>query len=159
MGFELISVTRKNVADFVGLTHELVTSEKHNPFERDAWKMTPSQTEKRLRREVGCGSKYYVVSDSESKSHIGIAGISITPNSRLGKLGMILHEDRWSKGIGKRVTEQLVKVAKDNGLQRLEALTFNPAMAAILRKNGFKRQQGRNGSYSLKINTTSQKTQ
>lgn len=60
------------------------------------------------------------------KDVIGIAGLMLLPNSAARIKGVWVKPDKRGYGIGTELTLHLVKLAKQNGVKRLEALAYNP---------------------------------
>jgi acetyltransferase len=73
---------------------------------------------------------------------IGVARLMMNPDLTSGGLAVLLHDRFQGKGLGHKLVEVLIEIAREKGLEdiRAEVLTENKRMLTVLRRLGFTTQ-------------------
>jgi len=79
------------------------------------------------------------VRESQKKRLIGVGQLSIEPGYETGEFGVIVHDDYQGKGLGYKLSDILIGIAQEKGLDRFVGfvLTSNRKMVNLCRKLGF----------------------
>ena len=79
------------------------------------------------------------VREGQKKKLIGIGQLSIEPDYETGEFAVIVHDDYQAKGLGFKLSDLLIGIAQEKGLERFFGfvLTSNKKMINLCRKLGF----------------------
>jgi acetyltransferase len=79
------------------------------------------------------------IKEGQKKRLIGIGQLSIEPDYETGEFAVIVHDDYQAKGLGFKLSDLLIGIAQEKGLERFFGfvLTSNPKMLNLCRKLGF----------------------
>ena len=79
------------------------------------------------------------VKEGQKKKLIGIGQLSIEPDYETGEFAVIVHDDYQVKGLGYKLSDMLIGIAQEKGLERFfgYVLTSNKKMLNLCRKLGF----------------------
>ena len=73
---------------------------------------------------------------------MGVARLIMNPDLTSGELAVLVHDRFQGKGLGYKLVEVLIEIARENGLEdvRAEVLIENKRMLTVLRRLGFTTQ-------------------
>jgi acetyltransferase len=79
------------------------------------------------------------VREGQKRRLIGIGQLSIEPDYETGEFAVIVHDDYQVKGLGYKLSDMLIGIAQEKGLERFfgYVLTSNKKMLNLCRKLGF----------------------
>ena len=79
------------------------------------------------------------VQENGKKKMIGVARLIMNPDLTSGELAVLVHDRFQGKGLGHKLVEVLIGIAREKGLEniRAEVLTDNKRMLTVLRRLGF----------------------
>ena len=77
--------------------------------------------------------------ENGKKKMIGVARLIMNPDLTSGELAVLVHDRFQGKGLGHKLVEVLIGIAREKGLEniRAEVLTDNKRMLTVLRRLGF----------------------
>jgi len=80
------------------------------------------------------------VREGEKRRIIGIGRLIIEPDFKKGEFAVVVHDDHQGKGLGYKLTDMMIGVAQEKGLEKIYGiiLTDNRAMLRICEELGFK---------------------
>jgi acetyltransferase len=79
------------------------------------------------------------VLENGKKKMIGVARLIMNADLTSGELAVLVHDRFQGKGLGRKLVDVLIAIARERGLQniRAEVLTDNERMLTVLRRSGF----------------------
>lgn len=94
------------------------------------------------------------VQEEKKKRMIGAASLVMNADMTSGELAVFVHDRYQGKGLGKRLLESLIDIARDKSLPEVhaEVLSENATMLGIFRRFGFTVRQLPGGSSECRLN-------
>ena len=83
------------------------------------------------------------VRENEKRKLIGIGRLIVDREFKSGEYAVLVHDDYQGKGLGYKLTDVIIGVAEDKGLERIygEVLSENEKMLTVCRRQGFTAQR------------------
>jgi acetyltransferase len=82
------------------------------------------------------------ITEEDRRKIIGVARFFVDPDKNSCKFGLVVHDEFQGKGLGPRLMQMLIDIAKKKGLAEIagEVLTDNRKMLGLMKKLGFSRE-------------------
>lgn len=99
------------------------------------------------------------VREAGERKIIGVGRIIINPDSNSGEVALLVHDKYQKKGVGNKLMEVLIKMARWKGLHEIcgEVLTENEKMLGLCRRQGYATQWLPGGTTRISLSLDTQK--
>ena len=93
------------------------------------------------------------IKENEKRRIIGIGRVMREHNLKSGEIGVLVHDDFQGKGLGYKLVEMLIGIAKEKGIEELRgvALTENTRILRMVREFDFTREYLPDGETEIRL--------
>jgi acetyltransferase len=93
------------------------------------------------------------IKEDGKRRMVGIGRIMREHDLKLGEIGVLVHDDFQEKGLGYKLTEMLIRIAKEKGIEELRgiALTENARILRMVREFNFTKEYLPGGTTEIRL--------
>jgi acetyltransferase len=93
------------------------------------------------------------IKENEKRRIIGIGRVMREHDLRTGEIGVLVHDDFQGKGLGSKLMETMIGIAKEKGIEELRGITLteNTRLLRMVREFDFTREYLRDGETEIRL--------